>query len=99
MMADSVLRRPVRKPEVEPVQPEQGLSVLMALEGYTVHAARSANLEDVAGSITVGKYADLTILGTDPLTVDGEQLADLEVEATYVAGALSHAEERAASRA
>jgi predicted amidohydrolase YtcJ len=99
MMADSVLRRPVRKPEVEPVQPEQGLTVLMALEGYTVHAARSANLEDVTGSITVGKYADLTILDTDPLTVDGEQLADLEVEATYVAGTRAHSEERVASRA
>lgn len=86
MMADSVLRRPARQPETDPVRPEQGLTVLMALEGYTVHAARSANLEHVAGSISVGKNADLTVFATNPLTVDGGQLADLHVETTYVAG-------------
>jgi predicted amidohydrolase YtcJ len=34
----------------------------------------------------VGKYADMVALSADPRAVPPEQIADLEVRATYLAG-------------
>ncbi|RBP67030.1 hypothetical protein DFO66_10283 [Brevibacterium sanguinis] len=86
MMADSILRRPVRRPEVAPVQPEQALTVEQVFEGYTSHAAIAANLFDSAGTVTVGKHADFTVFAVDPLQLDAEALADVEITACFVAG-------------
>ncbi len=86
MMADSILRRPVRQPQVAPVQPEQALTTVQAFEGYTLHSARSAGLEDSAGSIAPGKHADLTVFAVDPFELSAEELADVEIAACFVAG-------------
>ncbi|WP_311214880.1 MULTISPECIES: amidohydrolase [unclassified Arthrobacter] len=86
MMADSILRRPVERPDVEPVQPEQALTALMALEGYTSHAAAAAGLGAETGAISVGKLADLTVFEQDPLLVTPEELAKTAVVTTFVGG-------------
>ena len=86
MMADSILRRPVERPAMRPVQPEQALSPMQALEGYTTHAAAAAGLSGVAGSIEPGKRADLTAFGADPLTLTAEALAEVPIVATVVDG-------------
>ncbi|MFE4194857.1 amidohydrolase [Paenarthrobacter sp. NPDC056912] len=86
MMADSILRRPVESPEIEPVQPEQALTALMALEGYTSHAAAAAGLSHESGSISLGKRADLTVFARDPLAVTPEELARTSVVTTLVDG-------------
>jgi predicted amidohydrolase YtcJ len=38
------------------------------------------------GIAGVGKYADMVVLSADPRAVPPEQIADLEVRATYLAG-------------
>ena len=38
------------------------------------------------GSLEVGKYADLVVLSADPRAVPAEDIADLEVRATFLAG-------------
>ena len=38
------------------------------------------------GSLEVGKYADMVVLSADPRAVPPEDIADLEVRATYLAG-------------
>lgn len=86
MMADAILRRPVERPDQAPVQPEQALTPLQALEGYTSHAALAAGLQDVAGTITVGKRADFTVWAQDPLSVDAEELAATPIVATLLDG-------------
>lgn len=86
MMADSILRRPVERLELAPVQPEQALTPEQALEGYTTHSARSAGLFEIVGSITAGKRADLTVWSRDPLEVDAEQLARTPIVATLLGG-------------
>ena len=85
-MADCVLRRPVERPDVEPIRPDQGLSVYEALEGYTIHAARAAGLSAVAGSISVGKRADFTVWSVDPLHTRPADLPDVGILTTYIAG-------------
>lgn len=86
VIADTVLRRPVERPDLAPVQPDQALDMRMALEGYTTHAALAAGHERVAGRIRPGYRADLTVLGADPLACTPEELAAAPVLATVLDG-------------
>ena len=52
----------------------------------TIDAAWQLFSDDIIGSLDVGKYADLVMLSADPRTVPPEQIADLDVRATYLAG-------------
>jgi predicted amidohydrolase YtcJ len=86
IMADAQLRRDVAHPDHDPVLPEEGLTALQALEGYTIGAAIAAGVADTEGSISVGKIADLTILAADPLAIPPEELARTAILATVVGG-------------
>ncbi|MBY4039263.1 amidohydrolase [Rhodococcus fascians] len=86
MMADSQLRRPVAKPDVEPVQPEQALTALMAYEGYTTHAALAAGQQNSEGKIKVGHRADFTVLASDPLQLTAEAQAVNSIVSTVIDG-------------
>lgn len=57
-----------------------------ALEAMTINSAWQIKMEDKLGSIKVGKYADLVILDKNPLKVNPNQLRDIEVMRTVVAG-------------
>jgi predicted amidohydrolase YtcJ len=66
--------------------PEERLTVEQAIRAQTIDAAWQLFSDDVIGSLEVGKYADLVVLSADPRTVPPEQIADLQVRATYLAG-------------
>src|SRR6185312_1242294 len=66
--------------------PEECLTVEQAIRAQTIDAAWQLFADDVIGSLEVGKYADMVVLSADPRTVTAEDIADLEVRATYVAG-------------
>ena len=83
------LRRPPGAPDIAPMQPEQRLTALQALEGYTTHAAHAVGEEAVAGRIAPGLRADLTAFAGDPLG-DADTLPDLPVALTVVAGRVVH---------
>ena len=68
--------------------PEQALTREEALYSYTMAAAWSAFEEDVKGSLTPGKYADIVVLTKDILTVPDEEIPDAEVAMTIVGGKL-----------
>ncbi len=51
-----------------------------------IGAAGQVFSDDEIGSLEVGKYADLVVPSADPRTVPPEQIADLDVRATYLAG-------------
>ncbi|SFO73769.1 hypothetical protein SAMN05660464_0856 [Geodermatophilus dictyosporus] len=90
VLADAQLRRPAGEPDVAPVQPHQGLTPLMALQGYTSAAAWAAGEAGIAGRIEVGARADLTAFAVDPLAADPDELADAPVVVTVVDGAVVH---------
>lgn len=69
-----------------PLHPEQRLTREQALRLYTIHNAFLTFEEHLKGSLERGKYADFVILTTDLLSCPEEQLADIEVAATYVGG-------------
>jgi predicted amidohydrolase YtcJ len=62
------------------------LTVEQAIRAQTIDAAWQLFADDIVGSLEVGKYADLVVLSADPRAVPPEQIADLDVHATYLAG-------------
>ncbi len=51
-----------------------------------IHGAYASYEEDLKGSITPVKLADLVVLGRDPLTEDPSRLVDIPIERTMTAG-------------
>jgi predicted amidohydrolase YtcJ len=66
--------------------PAERLTVEQAIRAQTLDAAWQLFADDVVGSLEVGKYADLVVLSADPRAVPPQDIADLEVVATYLAG-------------
>jgi predicted amidohydrolase YtcJ len=66
--------------------PEERLTVEQAIRAQTIDAAWQLFADNVIGSLEVGKYADLVVLSADPRTVPPEQIAELDVRATFLAG-------------
>ena len=66
--------------------PEESLTREEALYSYTMANAWAAFEEDVKGSLTPGKYADIVVLTKDILTVPDEEIQDAKVAMTIVGG-------------
>jgi len=66
--------------------PHQRATVQEALHAVTLGAAYQYFEEDAKGSITVGKQADLVILGKNPLDADPAALEHIEVVETFSRG-------------
>ena len=97
-MAAARLRRLPGAPDTHAVTPDQALTALEALEGYTVACAAAASEERVAGRIRPGMRADVTGFAADPLAIAPEELPSLPVWLTVVDGHVVHrSESRAAA--
>jgi predicted amidohydrolase YtcJ len=66
--------------------PEQAMTRLEALRTYTINNAYAAFEEDIKGSLTPGKLADITVLSRNILTVPDEEILDAQVDYTIVGG-------------
>jgi hypothetical protein len=69
----------------EPFLPEQRLDLAAALTAYTAGSAYVNHCDD-AGTIAVGKLADLVVLDRDPFEHPPDEIASAAVQATYVDG-------------
>ncbi|CAN5741534.1 amidohydrolase [soil metagenome] len=85
-MAWARLRRRPGQPERPPIGPEQCLSAMDTLHGYTVEAARAVAEEHFSGRIAPGFRADLTAFAEDPVDTAADDLIDLPVRMTVVDG-------------
>jgi len=70
----------------EGFEPHQCISIEQALRMYTLDAAYLQFEEDIKGSITQGKRADLVLLSDDPFKVQPDRIKDIEVVRTVVGG-------------
>jgi hypothetical protein len=66
--------------------PEQRLTRLQALESYTINNAFAAFEEDLKGSLTPGKLADVTVLSKNLLTIPDDEIRSTEVVYTIIGG-------------
>ncbi len=68
--------------------PEQKLTVQEAIEAYTLGSAYAEFQENVKGSISPDKLADMVLLSDDVLTIDPVKIRDVKVLKTWVGGKL-----------
>ncbi|MFC5031256.1 amidohydrolase [Streptomyces sp. DSM 41987] len=72
----------------KPFYPEQALTLAQALTAYTAGSAWVNHLDDVTGTVEVGKYADLVVLDRDPFERPALEIAETRVLRTYIDGRL-----------
>jgi hypothetical protein len=65
---------------------EQRMSRMEALKSYTINNAFAGFQEDIKGSLTVGKLGDITVLDRDILTVDEDDIPNIEIVYTIIGG-------------
>jgi predicted amidohydrolase YtcJ len=68
------------------VGPEQAISLDDAIRAVTIDAARQLGQGHRLGSLERGMEADFTILESDPYKVSPDEIADIKVSETWVAG-------------
>jgi predicted amidohydrolase YtcJ len=66
--------------------PEECITVEEAIRTYTINGAWQDHMEDVKGSIEVGKFADFCVIGEDILTLDPHKIGEIPVLMTIVGG-------------
>ncbi len=70
--------------------PDQRMSRMEALQSYTINGAYAAFEEDIKGTLTPGKLADITVLSKDILTIPEEEIPTTEVVYTIVGGEVKY---------
>jgi predicted amidohydrolase YtcJ len=66
--------------------PDQRMTRMEALQSYTINGAYAAFEETNRGSLKPGKYADITVLSKDILTVPEDEIPSAKVVYTIVGG-------------
>lgn len=75
----------------QPLPPaDQVMTLEEAIRGYTLAGAKMMGIDDVTGSIEVGKKADLILLSQNLFEIDPEKIADTVVLATMFDGRVVH---------
>lgn len=76
---------------------DQAITPYQALEAYTVNGAYQFGMEDVAGSLEAGKYADFVVLDANPLKVKPNTIRDIGVNNTVMGGNVTYSASTAVS--
>ena len=66
--------------------PSQKVSVTEAMQICTMNGAYASFEEDIKGSLTPGKHADIVVLEEDPHDVDPDQIVNVKVLRTILGG-------------
>jgi predicted amidohydrolase YtcJ len=77
---------PVPDAPLQPLLPEQAITLPEALAAYTIGSAYANGLERETGSIEVGKAADLVMLSDDLFALPAARFSDVRVLMTLVDG-------------
>lgn len=64
----------------------QRISLEEAFKMYTIYAAYASFDEDIKGSLTVGRLADMVVLEEDPWSIDPDGISQIEIDMTIVGG-------------
>jgi len=66
--------------------PDEVLDLETMLSAYTLQGAIAGDMDDVTGTITVGKLADMVVLDADLLSLPPERISDAKVVMTLLEG-------------
>ena len=70
--------------------PQYGLTLEEALQAFTYEGAYAGFSEDVRGTISVGKYADLTVLDRNLFEIPVEEISGAKVVLTMTGGKVTY---------
>jgi len=70
----------------EGFEPGQSITAPEAIRMFTLDAAYAQFEEDVKGSITEGKRADLIVLSKNPAATPADEIGEIVVERVFVGG-------------
>jgi predicted amidohydrolase YtcJ len=76
--------------ESEPFLPEQRITLAQTIRAYTKGSAYVNHLDEVSGSIEIGKYADLAVVSQNLFAIDPAAISTASVELTMVGGLAVH---------
>lgn len=68
------------------IGPGQKISIEEAFKMYTAYAAYASFEENIKGSLTVGRLADIVVLDRDPWTITPEDIGQIGVDMTILGG-------------
>ncbi len=77
-------------PDGTKFQPQEVYSRERALYSYTMGNAIAAFEEDIKGSLTPGKLADITVLSQDLLAVADEEIMNTKILMTILGGVVRY---------
>lgn len=87
IMQTAVTRQKSGADETSPAQtPQHRIDIETAVKGYTINAAYAAWRDDVTGSLTAGKYADLIVLDQDLFSISPYDIEKTQVLLTLLEG-------------
>jgi hypothetical protein len=64
----------------------QAITLRQAIDIFTIHAAKRMGIEKDAGSIAIGKYADLVILDQNPFDIPVTEIHKIQPVETWIGG-------------
>jgi predicted amidohydrolase YtcJ len=70
--------------------PDQRMTREQALRAYTISNAYAAFEEQIKGSLTPGKLADITVLSKDIMTIPEDEIPSTKVLYTVVGGKIAY---------
>ncbi|HKP28856.1 MAG TPA: amidohydrolase family protein, partial [Gemmatimonadales bacterium] len=82
----AVARRSITGDQTPDWHPEQAMTREQALRAFTIWPAYGAFEENERGSVTVGKWADFTILDKDIMTIPEAEILTTQAVMTVVNG-------------
>jgi len=82
----------------EPFYPDQVMTRMEALRSYTINCAYAAHEEDIKGSLSIGKLADITILSKDITLIPAEEILETAVTFTIIGGRVAYMNAELAGR-
>jgi len=66
--------------------PEERADLKDMIDSFTINQAYANFIDDISGSLELGKYADLIIVDKNILEIASEDIGTAKVEATYFMG-------------
>jgi predicted amidohydrolase YtcJ len=68
------------------LNPAEVLTPIQALRAVTIDAAWQCHVDDIVGSLEVGKCADFVLLDRDPTQVPPAEIMDISIQETWLGG-------------
>ena len=89
-MEASITRGFPGHPEIEPFNADQGITLEETVRVHTLNGAYVLNLDEVTGSIEVGKFADMIVLNHNLFEIPVTEIHRTEVQRTLFKGQVVH---------